>query len=475
MNARPWPRPYLDAAGLVLLKAAVTACVLASGFRAVSDDDYARVAIAERFADAPGIDPTGTSWLPFPFYLYGTALKLFGNSLSVASGVAALLGVVSTLVCWWAARLLGLSRWAALGGAALCALLPYSAYLGAAALPEAASAAICVFAAAALGHTGLPRILGALALFAACASRYEPWAVALMFAVVSAFDAARTRDRRLALAAAIAAAFPVLWLLHGIVRHGDATFFIARVSAYRAALGGSDSLLERWLRTPRGLVLGEPELCVAFLLVALPLTWFTRATESRRLARFTGALLALFALLLVGDVRGSAPTHHGERALLSVWFGMALLAARAIDHSRTLRRSSRLVLLFTSGALGLLGYGLRQKFPRAAFVDRSDAVAIGVSARQRAVTRLAIDSDDYAFFAIQAAFGHPARTLVLDDRDPRKARQPAWTDNPQRLLSTLRSAQIPALVLPRIRAPFAHAVGSVSEENAGFLLVDLNR
>ena len=33
------------------------------GFSHVSDDDYARVVIAERFAHAPHLDPSATSWL----------------------------------------------------------------------------------------------------------------------------------------------------------------------------------------------------------------------------------------------------------------------------------------------------------------------------------------------------------------------------------------------------------------------------
>src|SRR5690606_8748692 len=50
---------WLDAGGVVATKALTTAAVVASGFSAVSDDDYARVVIALRFADAPALDPTG--------------------------------------------------------------------------------------------------------------------------------------------------------------------------------------------------------------------------------------------------------------------------------------------------------------------------------------------------------------------------------------------------------------------------------
>ncbi|MFZ5893244.1 MAG: hypothetical protein ACOY0T_19445 [Myxococcota bacterium] len=462
----------MDAVGLVLLKAGVSVAVLASGFRAVSDDDYARVTIAERFADAPQIDPTGTSWLPLPFYVYGAALRVFGNSLTIATALAVVLGVVSALLCWSAARIARLSRCAAFAAGAICALLPYSAYLGAAPVPEAPTAALCVLGAATLGRIGNLRVLGAAALFAACASRYEAWAVAIAFTAFTLRDAVRTRERHLWLAAALAALFPVMWLLHGIVRHGDAMFFIARVTAYRAALAGTESLLERWLRTPRGLALGEPELAVAFFLGALPLTLMQRGFRSRALQRLLVALAALVVLLMLGDVRGSAPTHHGERALLAVWFGMVLVSARAAEFVVTLPWKPKGFAMLWAVLL-LLAVRVRQEFPREPFVNRSDAVAIGQRARERAFERLAIDSEDYAFFAIQAAFGHPARTTVLDDHDPRKTRPAPWTSDPQGLSKTLRSARIPALALPRSRAPFAHAVGSVSEENNGFLLIEL--
>ena len=58
--------------------------VLALGFDHVSDDDYARVTIAQSFAHAPRLDPSGTSWLPFPFWALGSVMAVFGRSLEVA-------------------------------------------------------------------------------------------------------------------------------------------------------------------------------------------------------------------------------------------------------------------------------------------------------------------------------------------------------------------------------------------------------
>lgn len=76
----------MDAAVLVAVKLALGALVLAMGFTHVSDDDYARTVIAEQFAHAPRLDPSGTSWLPLPFWLAGLAMAACGRTLATARG-----------------------------------------------------------------------------------------------------------------------------------------------------------------------------------------------------------------------------------------------------------------------------------------------------------------------------------------------------------------------------------------------------
>ena len=88
-------RRAIDLALLFTAKAAIGAYVLRAGFSHVSDDDYARVVIAQSFAHAPSLDPSGTSWLPFPFWLNGVAMMLLGRSLDTARAIAFGLGVVS--------------------------------------------------------------------------------------------------------------------------------------------------------------------------------------------------------------------------------------------------------------------------------------------------------------------------------------------------------------------------------------------
>lgn len=476
MIARAASRPWADAAALTLLKLGATALVLRCGFRAVSDDDYARVVIAQRFAENPTLDPTGTSWLPLPFYVYGGALRLLGSSLDIARGVAVMLGVGSALVAFWAARLLGLGRWGALCGAAVAATFPYAAYLGAATVPEAPTAALSLLAAATLETSGFGlRLLGAGALFAATAARYEPWALSALFAGVTAFDAYKTRSPRLLVPAAVALAFPALWLLHGIFVHGDATFFVSRVAAYRAALGPETALLSRLLHTPRAFFLGEPELTLVVLCCALPALFFARPRTGPSLFRFSASLLAIFALSMAADLRSTAATHHAERALLTVWLGGALLLGAAIERLRYLPTRVRHTLLGATVLAGSLGLLLRFRYPREPFVERASAVAIGVSARAAGAHTLGIDSPDYAFFAVQAGFGRPNATRVLDDRDPRKTRpRDLLASDAQGLAEQLALAGIGWLALPQGRAPLARALGSVSAKNADWVLIKLS-
>ena len=86
------PLSVRDLALTALAKAAIGASVLAAGFEAVSDDDYARVVIAEEWARAPRFDASGTSWLPLPFWVVGAAMRVFGRGLGTARFVSVLLG-----------------------------------------------------------------------------------------------------------------------------------------------------------------------------------------------------------------------------------------------------------------------------------------------------------------------------------------------------------------------------------------------
>ncbi|MFO7178485.1 MAG: glycosyltransferase family 39 protein [Pseudomonadota bacterium] len=464
-----------DAAAVVAVKALTTAAVLAGGFTAISDDDYARVVTALRFADAPALDPTGTSWLPLPFWIYGGALAVFGSDLGVARACAFVLGVLAAGLVWAAARLLDLSRRAAVVGATLAAVFPYSAYLGAATVPEAPTAALTLFGAATVASDARMRLLGALALGAASAARYEPWAAAAAFAAITGWDALRSRDPRLVAATGLALAFPAAWLLHGIVRHGDALFFVERVASYRAALGPDDPWLERLIRTPRAFVTSEPELVLGTLGLFLVAPRGLLARERRALTKSGSVLVAIVLLAVLGDLLGGAPTHHGERALLAVWSWLALVAgalATRIGEIQLARRSLAAITLVATIAVG--AGVIRRRWPRAPFTERIAEIDIGKRARARSIDRLAIDAPDFGYFAIQAAFGRPRDTRVLDARDPREPRsRDLLVESPPGLRRFLLTRGYRWLAVPTSRVERARQIGSVRELNDRWALIEL--
>jgi hypothetical protein len=424
-----------DALIVALIKAATSALVLATGFRAVSDDDFARVVIAQAWAHAPRLDPSGTSWLPFPFWLQGAVLAIAGRSLDVARATAFALGVASALGVLVAARWITRDAKAALWGAALAAIVPWSARLGVATVPELPTAALTLLALAALvpGDDARPvasrRLVGALALLAATLSRYEPWPIAAGFALITLVDARRASaaDRaRLGVAAAIALAGPIAWIAWNHRAHGEALHFLTRVAAYKKALGaGADeSAYTRLLAYPIALAREEPELfTVLAVLVGLAVATRLPALRSRlaRLARPLLLALAQIAALALAMVKDGAPTHHPERAVLAA---MLLAAVIAGDLAAALVAARRGAIAIAAAAGLVAALAIRPRITAAeGFTPRADEVAIGRAARARMAPgdHVLIEVTDYSHLAIVAALGRPEDAVLdrsIDPRDP---------------------------------------------------------
>lgn len=423
---------------VALTKALASAIVLATGFRAVSDDDFARVVIAQAWAHAPKLDPSGTSWLPFPFWIQGAVLAIAGRSLDVARATALVFGVASALLVYVAARWITRDSRAALCGAVLAAIFPWSARLGVATVPELPTAALTLLALASLapGEGANPvasrRLLGALALFAATLSRYEPWPIAAGFALLSLADARRARalDRpRLVASAALALAGPTAWIAWNHRAHGEALHFLTRVAAYKKALGaGNDeSALTRFFAYPLALVRAEPEL-FAVLVVLLALAWMTHLPALRlHLARFARPVvfvLAQIAALSLAMVNDGAPTHHPERAVL---VAMLLAAVIAGDLAASLLASPSTrstALAATAVAVLLAALVIRPRITaNESFTARANEVAIGrvARARTRPGERVLVEVADYGHLAIVAALARPEDAVLdrsIDPRDP---------------------------------------------------------
>ncbi|XXT17793.1 hypothetical protein WME94_46925 [Sorangium sp. So ce429] len=482
-SAAPFAR---DLALVVLAKAAVSALVLALGFRAVSDDDFARVVLAQAWAHAPRLDPTGTSWLPAPFWLNGGLFcvlgRIFAPTLEVARAVAFALGLASAALVYVSARWITGDRRAALAGALLAGAFPWSACLGVATVPELPTAALSLFAVASLvtppagpAPPAGRALLGAFALVIATLSRYEPWPLAVVFAAMALLAAARLGQGRaaqakLALAALVALAGPAAWVAWNRAAHGDALHFLARVASYRNAVSpGGDGTLLRLFAYPAAMVREEPELFLSPVALAL-IAWRARrgaARQAMRAARpfppllraarpyaLPGAVAVLqIAALSLALVRDGAPTHHPERATLLALLLLALavgdLSARAFrgasSGARRALGGALLVVLF-------LGVFFRPHLRREHFNPRTDEVAIGRAAAELTPPSapVLVEVVDYGHLATLAALGRPWSAHPDRSIDPRDPPVPSSFDDPASLAR--RAADVgAAYLLGRVR------------------------
>ena len=405
-----------DIALLCGVKLAVGACVLWLGFRHVSDDDYARTVVAEQFARAPHLDPSETSWLPFPFWIAGTAMWVAGRSLAVARAAAVALGTASVALPYIAMRAAGVGRTATLVAAGMTMALPWNAWLGVATVPEAWTGAL--IAAAVIGMANdRARPWAAVALFFASLSRYEAWPACAVLAGHCVFRAFRHKAPRRELAwALMAAAGPLLWMGWNLHAHGSALHFLERVSTFRRSWGPRDrSLTDRLLEYPRALIEATPE---AAALGACGMVGYLASVPFRSRWRWGAASsMAILVFLVVGDLGDGAPTHHPERALSSVWW---VLVGMGVDATTValaaLGKPPRRVSLAIAAALlgwcALLPFRYARHPGRSDVEERSAQVARGLDLRARGVRSAAITPCEFEHFALIAAWGAPERARV---------------------------------------------------------------
>ncbi|MGO9000126.1 MAG: hypothetical protein ACLQVI_42910 [Polyangiaceae bacterium] len=414
----------IDVPLLFAAKMAVGLYVLSAGFTHVSDDDYARVVIAQEFAHHPALDPSGTSWLPFPFWVAGGAMRAFGSSLEVARVVAGALGVLSVAAPYAALRAVGCGRATALVAVGVALAIPWSAWLGVATVPEAPTA--CLVAAGVIAVTSPPaRVTASFALLVASLSRYEAWPACAVFAAVCLLAARKGESSRASTLAASAVALigPISWMLWNAHAHGSPLHFIARVTSYRQAIGAAAIPVSAKLGAfPLALASVSPAV-LALAVVGGAILPFDETLRRRWVAPLIAAA-AIFAFLIYGDVRDGAPTHHPERAVLPiVW----ILAPFAADALRTFgrkfawarpQREMWLVGLVLSGGLAwlaLLPGRLRDAPGLSGEESRSSQLARG---RQLAWYgkpggHWSLTPCSYEHFALIAAYGWPERFTIL--------------------------------------------------------------
>jgi hypothetical protein len=392
-----------DALLVAAIKTAVSLLVLALGFTHVSDDDYARVVIAQLFAHSPKLDPSGTSWLPFPFWVNGLAMMIFGRTLEVARVVAITLSSLAATAPYLGARAMGVKRTPALLGAIMASCTPVCAWLGAATVPEGFSGLVTAGAIMAIASgQSRPSLLGAAGLLVASLSRYESWPACALAAVLLA-----SRTRRavtpINVAGMLACALgPIAWMLWNKHQHGSFTHFFTRVSAYHAAHSPP--------RSSAVVVLGEAAASFAAFpeslpLMVLALVALRHPTARTRWALVCGCVIATIAFLVIGDLRGGAPTHHAERALVPIVACVAMMGNEQLFGAMP-RAAAMAGVAWLAVALVRI-----RSFPGGTPAeDRRAQIARG--RELRGVATLDLTPCAYEHFALIAAFGSPENVTI---------------------------------------------------------------
>ena len=200
-------------------------------------------------------------------------------------------------------------------------------------------------------------------------------------------------------------------------------------------------MLASLIAYPVALVRAEPELTLTSAALIVGALFVDRA-RLRRLVRPLLVLGGLFGFLVLGRLLGGAPTHHDERTLLPIWTGLSLLAAETGVRASDARLRGATVAV--AGALIVLGVAVAVRVvgPSESFAPRVAERAIGDRARASvgAAERLLVDTPDFGYFAVIAAFGAPERAEPFDGHDPREARRGDAFASPNALGARLAEA-----------------------------------
>lgn len=432
----------IDIAALILLRVALSVGAIRHGFSSVSDDDFARTVIAEWFAYAPKIDPSGTSWLPFPFWITGAAMMLLGRTIAVAKMVAWGLGSVGVGALYLSLRQTGAARLFSFLAVFVGLLAPWNVWLGVASVPEVFTA---YFAATALVSAGdrenVARPYALVLLFCASLSRYEAWPICGVVACAEIAKAVRIREvRRVAIASSLfALSGPAVWMVWNRVSHGGFLHFLFRVSRFRKAVGEAEgSLVSKLISFPTLLLRVDGVLVALAVFVLILLLIKKGRFDARLVARahtvFRGAL-AVLLFLAIGSANDGAPTHHAERALLPVILLLCVFCVdaggawvRTLTRSRSAREAWAFAFTFF-GAIMLLGstwHALATPPGSGPGEERIAQVARGQMLKSEGVSHVTVEPCAYEHFALIAAFGAPEKVEILE-----ATHQPVTRDCPR--------------------------------------------
>ena len=172
---------------------------------------------------------------------------------------------------------------------------------------------------------------------------------------------------------------------------------------------------------------------------------------------------------MISAAREGAPTHHEERALLTVMLLLAVFAGDVLVHLVALPRARAAVTVAAAlCAAGIAGVLFRSRpDAESASVDRGGEVAVGEAAAGMVTpgNRLLVEVVDYGYLAIVAGFGRPEDAVVDRDIDPRHVQTTSSFDDAATLKTRLGAADARAFVARR--SAIASALGDEREARGG--------
>jgi hypothetical protein len=302
---------------------------------------------------------------------------------------------------------------------------PWDAFTAAACVPEAACAHAVAIASLDLCARRATRT-GAVALLLATLSRYEPWALAVVYASLLTATAEpigvvgqRAYRKALALLPLVG---PILWLAWNAYAHHNALHFFTLVSNFRRLHDPTTlTIRAKLLVYPASLWRGYGEWFVLFAFGIGLVRVAPKAMRQVGLAMI--GCTALAGYLVAGSLSDGAPTHHAERALLPLFAASTVTVAAAASYASPQLRALRSgIKAWGVAALAFaLAYWVGAALPRlrelpgtSEYDNRSHQLTAGAQAattwkgEQYTLTPCA-----YEHFAWIAAFGRPESVSIV--------------------------------------------------------------
>jgi hypothetical protein len=168
--------------------------------------------------------------------------------------------------------------------------------------------------------------------------------------------------------------------------------------------------------------------------------------------------LLQLVVLIAGDVRDGAPTHHPERALLGPATIMIFAAGDSVSAVFAEVSTRVKVVAASITAFALFGW-IALRFHRTLAwyesAPRPREVAAGRAlAALPSGTRVLLDTRDlpgggidYGYYAMLASFGRPVDAVIDRDQDPRRPRGRSAFESLERLRERLHEANATAVIV----------------------------